>query len=605
MSRQTDLTGELGGYVDGLIESHGVSVAREVVLSHPAFFAAYIFGYRLKDFHVKTLEEAHKNQHLIVLLPEAHGKSSLVAGVLPLYELARNPNLRIVVMGKTDEVAAEYADFLMQFLDPKSGNERFLRLFGNWVDKRRWTKAAMDIAPRQVYDRFPSLRFVGAKPTVVGTGCDILFADDLIDWENAKTPGARQALAGWWNVTAQSMPRSMFDRDLKTGWLKVPRGITWPRDENGRPEEYERIVILCTLYHVEDFVSVKVGSTDDLPVGEVVPCPNDPLFNVLYYDCWRDPAEKEPLWPEHRSRTWLETQRESRGYLDFNKRLRNKPIDEASTAIKQAYIKGGLHEGVTYKGCLCADVSVGEYDPRSLLVLGVDPGSGRKGKRSNWTAMVLLASDADHDSSQSLPPARVVDVWRGQVGYDDIIAKMFDGSPQVGAGFHKAYSYDFVAIEVNDKQVWLLQNAVVKRKMAEYPGLVREWETTGRNSKLDADVGVRAIDVAFKDSLIEIPWKEPSDQEHMLKLVEELCKFPEGSTDLVVAFWIAYMTIQSITRSSSAFYSDEFEEGPYMVNPLYQTEVKPKVKSASTRPTRIRKPLAPIIVAANGQIKEA
>lgn len=567
MTLPTSTRDPIQAHLDRLIEGHELSVARELVLSHPAVFAAYIFELNLKDFHVKTLEVAHSERRAIILFPEAHGKSTLVARILPLYELALNPNLRIVIMMKTDELAAQYASYMQQVLDPRSGNRRFLALFGNWVDKRRWTRTEMDIAPRQIHDQFPSLRFMGAKPAAVGTGCDILIADDLIHFENSRTPAAREHLSGWWHTTAQSMPRSMWDRDPKSGQLLVPSQITWPRDEQGRPREYERIIVTCTLYHVDDLISVKVGDTDELPFGELVDAPGDESYKVLYFDCFRDKDERQALWPEHRSIDWLRRERLSRGFLEFNKRLRNKPIDEASTAIKQVYIRGGDYDGVHYNGCLDRDLSVGHIEDGDLVVCGLDPGSGRTRRKSNWTGAVVLAGPLQQPNS-SLPRVRVVDVHRGQYGYDDIIALAFDGNQHVGAGLHATYRYDTLAIEVNDKQVWLLQNPTTKSKMLQQPGIITSWETTGRN-KLSPEIGVRSIDAAFKDSLIAIPWAQPSDQAAMTPLIDELCKFPDGHGDLVIAFWMAYRTFLTQMRSAAAFYDEEFSEGPYITNPIY------------------------------------
>jgi hypothetical protein len=601
----------LTAYLDQISESAGLDAAREIALSHPAIFAAYCFGLRITEYQANLLWQAHNEKRLIILLPAAHGKSTLIGMVLLLYEVMRNRNIRICLMMKTDQTAKDYALMLQDVLNPALGQYPVLhRLFAPFKGNR-WTTSEMNFVGRQISSDAPTIRFIGAKPSAVGKGCDWLIADDLVTDENSKTEAERRSLSGWFNNTAQSMPRSMWDRDLDTGWLRVPESIDWPRtpidvDEEirrlgwdldghrppdevvhelklGKPDEYERITLCGTVFHVEDLWMEKAGDVEDLIHGILCQA-LDPTYKALYYDCFLDDAETIALWPEHRSIEWLKAERISMTEIEFNKRLRNRPINEANVALKMAWVKGGTYQGLHYKGCLDPEHQVGRYKENFVKVLGVDPASGRVTKRSSWCGFVLLAADPTTMAEDRDPEVWVVDAFRSKLGIDEILDVVFEGNSDRGEplpGFYKQYAYDYCSIENNDKQVYLVDNRRVRAFNLKHPGAISGRET--QKDKSDPVEGVRSLDVNFMNSRVHIPDARPSDSERMRRLVSELCRFPEGQVDLVMAFWVAMRKLRERFMSPESYYSEGYEEGPWIENPYWASEQPAQVPEAPKR----------------------
>lgn len=605
-----DITPErLNTYIDAIVDSAGKAAAQKVLLSHPAIFGAYCFNLRIKDYQADVLWHAHKEKRLIILLPGMHGKSTLIGMVLLLYEICRNRNIRVCLMMKTDQTASDYALLLQDILDPaNSPYPRLHAVFGPFRGNR-WTTKAMNFHGRQIASDAPTIRFIGAKPSAVGKGCDWLIADDLVTTDNSESETERKALSTWFNTVAQTMPRNLYDHDLETGWLRVPATIDWPRTpvnveellkelgydldsklpprelverlELGRPDEYEKITLCGTVFHVEDLWMEKAGDVEDAVMGKLSEAA-DPTYKLLYYDCFRDEAETEALWPEHRPIEWLHRERISMGEEEFNKRERNKPINELNVALKAAWIVGGTFQGIHYQGCLDGEHTRGRYKDGFLKVLGVDPASGRRGRRSSWTAFCLIAVDPSQLRNEDEDPdIWVVDVFRAQIGHDETLDTIFDGNDRRAVklpGFYREYAYDLCAIETNDKQISLVENRRVRAFNLQHPGTVTGFDT--EKAKMDAKEGLRSLDRAFMDSRIHIPNATPSDGEHFRRFVQELKRFPDGQVDMVMAFLIAVRKMRENLRVTDGFYLEGYNAGMWITNPHFadDRELPPEEK---------------------------
>jgi hypothetical protein len=566
-------------------EQHGKEIAAAVLLSHPAIFSAYFFNRRIKDFQAEALWAAHTCKHILEVWPEAFGKTTLLAKDLPIYEACRNPNIRIVICVKTDKPTAE--DISGAVKRTLITNKRLIEWFGPFKSDL-WKMLEFNFAKRQIDSEHPTMRFIGAKPSTVGTGCDLFIGDDLVHDENSKTPERRASLESWFLTTAESMPRPMWDRNLDTGWLEVPefapngQVFLWPRDpETGRPEEYERLVLDGTIYQVEDLLARRAGDVEQLPQGVVI---DDAYrlahdidlaevagWKVLYFDCWRDAAETQPLWAEHRDVEWLAAELERRDYVAFNKRLRNRAINEQDQVFKAAYIRGGAYDGVHYPGVRDAQLTVGQYTKTQILVCVCDPSSGRRSRRSSKSAYLVLAAEKTALTEGQDPECNVIDAFQFQGGFDDVLDRLIGEGDVEDMGdrpnFWRRYRYHIGVIEINDKQVYFLNCNRTIEWNRKYGGRLRGWETYA--NKQDPDVGIRSLDAPIKNGLIHVANATPSDEGTMKQLLDQLIKYPEGRTDFVMCLWIGYQTLREYLDSGASWYEDDYLEGPYLLNPLY------------------------------------
>lgn len=70
----------------------------------------------LTGLHIKWFQALLENPYLMLLAPRGHLKSTVVTGCYPLWRLARNPNLRILIVAETQGIARKLLDCIKQHL---------------------------------------------------------------------------------------------------------------------------------------------------------------------------------------------------------------------------------------------------------------------------------------------------------------------------------------------------------------------------------------------------------------------------------------------------------------------------------------------------------
>src|SRR5262249_41680338 len=112
----------------------------------------------------------------LVELPRDHGKSFQICGRV-LWELGRNPALRVKIVCATDSVAAERSRFLRAAI---ADNLRVGFISPRLRPAEPWSADAFTIArPADVIG--PSVAAFGVGAGSTGTRADLLICDDVVD----------------------------------------------------------------------------------------------------------------------------------------------------------------------------------------------------------------------------------------------------------------------------------------------------------------------------------------------------------------------------------------------------------------------------------------
>ena len=73
---------------------------KQFLLDNPdAFLGRYFahrLNHRLEPFHLDLIKTAHTERRGLVLYPAAHGKTTIVSTLLPIWAICKDPNVRIV-----------------------------------------------------------------------------------------------------------------------------------------------------------------------------------------------------------------------------------------------------------------------------------------------------------------------------------------------------------------------------------------------------------------------------------------------------------------------------------------------------------------------------
>ncbi len=551
----------------------------DIIHHHPEVFAALYFDLEIEPYQAQMMNWARQHPRSLIRVPAQHGKSTLMSKVFPVWEIVCNPKIRIILIMKTERDAFSYSDIIRnKFSDP---NEKLVKDFGPFrPEKGAWTNAQFNVLARQVKDPHFTMEFYGSGGPVLGHRSDLTIVDDVVTEETAKTMGQRETQLKWFREQVQTGPKYMWpimeldpaavrDRVIagdpdyirwaqynlgrnkqgKVRLLKVPEDVFWPTDII-----YQRIVVCGTTFHPKDLY---------------FELDKDKTYKSLYFDCYTHDEKTGAvgaLWPAQMPLDALEAEKESSGVLSFNKRFRNIALDEGELVFKEAMVMGGEHENIEYDGILDRERSWGEFDEEWFRTLGCDPASGSTTRFSTWPSYITLGVDQQHPQRKMY----LIDLFRRQMGIEDIISVLLDGEETRGIpGFWKMYHYQRGLVEANACQRWLLQHHRVKEAM-EKSQVPLEPHYTG-NNKWDEVMGMSSIVRYVQNSLISLPYKTPADQAKAAPLIEQLLQFPKGIFDYVMALWFAVLGAEAMVTQFESFYLPG-HSGRMVTNPIYLQE---------------------------------
>lgn len=136
------------------------------------------------ELHEAFQELATRHDRLIVMAFPESGKTSQLGILRVLWELGRNPSLRVAVLSKTQPTAAKTVRTIKQYIE-KSTELR--EVFPELKPGEKWEETFFTIN-RPVFSKDPTVQALGLESAVIGSRIDLLILDDVLDDENTSTP---------------------------------------------------------------------------------------------------------------------------------------------------------------------------------------------------------------------------------------------------------------------------------------------------------------------------------------------------------------------------------------------------------------------------------
>lgn len=275
------------------------SVAR-IARADPSVFNEFVLrdernGQRIKlaPMHIKWHELITAHPRLVFWSHVDAGKSSNVSIGRVLWELGKNPNMRIAILSKTNELAMKIVRTLGQYLEKSSEiREVFPNLLPSNDPSLPWTSHALTVV-RSIHARDPSVQACGNFGNIQGARLDLVIIDDILDFENTRSVAIRDHLWGWF------------------------RGMVY-----GRLSEGGRVVAMGNAFHPDDVLHK--------------------LEKEPRYFGFRFPVmdKKGRLsWPDHWSHKRIQEAREDMGALEFARQLLCQARDDETSIIKREWVE--------------------------------------------------------------------------------------------------------------------------------------------------------------------------------------------------------------------------------------------------------------------------
>lgn len=178
------------------------------------------------------------------------GKTNQIAIGRVLFELGRDPNLRVCVISNTNELAKKMTRQVGQYIQKSPElHEVFPHLVPTKDPSLPWRAQALTIARQGMGGKDPSIQACGVHGNIIGSRVDLFVFDDILDYENTNTPGPRDDVYRWvknvmgrgtekvrvWVVGNAWHPDDAMHRLEKDGFrsfrfpvVSPTNAITWP-----------------------------------------------------------------------------------------------------------------------------------------------------------------------------------------------------------------------------------------------------------------------------------------------------------------------------------------------------------------------------------------
>jgi len=472
------------------------------LLADPAKFILFYFPHRiekLEPFHEELIRISTTESRSLILYPAAHGKTTLISTLLPIWAICKDPNVRISIIARNSQDARSIMRAIQYEL---LANTDLIEDFGPFQDKddktKPWSTEQIKIMDCTRRDPRATIEVFGQGGNVLGHRADWVICDDVVTEKNSATEQNRHSLKEWFTLGVSTMPEHTDSRLTVVGTLFDPQD----------------------LYH--DIIDLR-----DPYTGEE-------SYNTSRFSAILDHEEHRTLWEERWPWKRLMIEKAQLGTLQFNKRYCNVAVDPSMMFCREEYLTGGYIGKTKYPGCLDREWQVGGKEDTWRLAAGFDPAVGST-RSAKFCAHLILAERTDCPVEGHTRCFQVVDLVRDQMTLPQQVELILSQ--------HREFGVDTSVIEANSYQQGLYQ--AVETKMNELGEAFRiNPHYTSRTNKPDPITGVQSMSRWFEDGKIHIPWKTTIDQHRLRQLYDELVQFPGRTTDTVMAFWFAWKALQ-------------------------------------------------------------
>lgn len=464
---------------------------KRLALSDPSYFGVYYLGLRYFPCQNRWTGNFQKKR-LFHAAPRDHGKSIVYSFLLPLWEIVRNPGIRIVLVSKTMELSMRFVGAIKREIETNARlNADFGPLKPADPPPVRWnTKQIYCRRERNV--REPSVRALNMLGSCTGLRSDLTILDDPIDSSLCQSSTQRRKVRDW------------FLSELTP--ILEPEG---------------RQLVIGTRKHFDDLYSHLIAN---------------PEYETLIERALLDEETRAVLMPEKWSYERLLQDRRELGTVVFNREKQNEVIDDSTALFPLAWLEAAQAPDLRMAQPPAHYLPEGE-DPEELEIYqGVDlamVADRQRAEQSDSDYSVILTLGVRPDGTRIL-----IDFFRQRGLTPDQLTK---------AIVRQAKKWQPARITIENN----LFQRVYELELIRKSDLPLSGHTTTRK-KADLYEGVPSLSVLFENRKILLPTGDDPSREKTSLLIQELHGLGvEKHDDLVMALWLANLGIPLHYREDS------------------------------------------------------
>lgn len=247
--------------------------------------------------HGEWHDLAGQHDRLVLMSHVEAGKTVQLSVGRVLWELGRDPNTRVVIVSNTAAQAVKITRAIAGYIER---SPELREVFPNLKPAANgpWTTTQLTVE-RKGSPKDPSVQATGVHGSIVGARIDLLILDDLLDYENTRTPAQRDDVWHWIHST-------LF----------------------GRLTARARVICVGNAYHRDDMLHRFERS---------------PSWVTRRYPVVSDSGV--PSWPERWPLERITRKREELGPLEFARQMLCKARDDNEARFQRAWVDLALQRG--------------------------------------------------------------------------------------------------------------------------------------------------------------------------------------------------------------------------------------------------------------------
>ncbi|MGC9602497.1 MAG: hypothetical protein ABSE76_02030 [Minisyncoccia bacterium] len=517
-------------------------------------FIAEIIGLDNAPFH-NELDDTLSNQlnrKLAIALPRGFGKSTHLSVAYALWEIARNHNVRILLVSSTADVTRM---FMREITGHIERNTKY-RLWGQTIDptkkgvtpklkmrqkrEERWGTDSIVIERDDYRLKDATIVATGLFGPLISKRADIIICDDIVNQENSATEEQRKKIKDWVYTTLMPI--------LVPGGRFIYMGNVWHMDDlmNNLLKDPQFDVRRRTAAILHEATRQDLWEQwANIHLDESLPPEEKRSRSNAFYAEHKVEMEKgvEVLWPERFPYADLYLRRIANPY-SFARMFQCDPSSRPNQKFSEADIEKALHKG---RDLTLQDALRTEYETE-CTASGLDLAISLKDSSDDT---VLLSIDRiKYDGGE---------FKRGDLVLRNIVRGKFAPKETIDIVLKHDAAVEPVGIRV--ESVAFQESLVLD--LGDYNIPVRGYKTGAE--KHDPDIGVNSLAIALAQGKFILPYntKDARTLRLVTQLVNEMRAFPDGhSGDSLMALWFAYSEMREYTRTKFVVPSGTYTPPP-------------------------------------------
>jgi len=373
----------------------------EAARQDPAVFAAMVMkddmtgkAVRLTPTHEAWHDLLSKHESLVIWAHISSGKTSGISIVRTLWEIGRNPNLRVLILSNTHSQASKITNAIARYVEQSSVLHEIFPNLKKSGETWRPTSGMLTVQ-RTSFAKDPTITSSGIHGNILGARYDLVILDDVLDYENTRTPEQRRILEEWLQSTV-----------------------------HGRLTEGARMWVVGTAFHPDDVLHTYARKFSDAAKGQRAF--RYPVVDDAGVSRWPD------AWPQSR----IESMKQKLSPIEFARQLLCVARDDSEARFKREWIDKALLRGFDKRPVNALE----RIPPGCSVYTGVDL-AVKQHAAADMTVFFTILAHPNGDRE-------VLNIEAGRWAGPDIVQRVMDT--------HRRYG-SIVIVEDNAAQEFILQ----------------------------------------------------------------------------------------------------------------------------------------------------